>query len=73
MAEEIIECVRYLEASDSVEILTAIGFHRCHPLTNNRDTQFALDLRHPYRLIFEKDPDDGSIHVVKIIEIVDYH
>lgn len=73
MADEIMECIKYLESADSVEILIALGFHRCHPLTNNRDTQYALDLRHPYRLIFVKNPDDGSVHVVKIIEIVDYH
>ena len=44
---------------------------RCHQLSMNREGQYAVDLVHPYRLIFEKV--DAGIQVVMIIEITDYH
>ena len=57
---------------------------RFHELTNDRKGQWACDLDHPYRLIFEpqENPiptnDDGNylwikITGVEIIEIKDYH
>lgn len=57
---------------------------RCHQLTGNRQGQFAVDLKHPLRLIFipcEQPPpltSDGGISLaeitcVKIIELGDYH
>ena len=72
MAAELNTCIRALEAADSVETLLKFNICRCHPLSNDRDGQYAMDLVHPYRLVFIKD-DDGKIHIVKIIEIVDYH
>ncbi|OKZ58234.1 MAG: plasmid maintenance system killer protein [Clostridiales bacterium 44_9] len=33
--------------------------------------QFAVDLVHPYRLVFEKNGEE--IQIANIIEIVDYH
>ena len=44
---------------------------RCHQLKNNRKEQFAVDLVHPYRLVFEKKGED--VQIAFIIEIVDYH
>ncbi len=60
---------------------------RAHPLRENRKGEWAADLDHPYRLIFEPIPppaDDGeeerpepaairTIRIVKILEVVDYH
>lgn len=57
---------------------------RCHQLTGDRAGQFALDLDHPYRLIFEPDHDpiprkaDGGIDwhavsAVRILAVEDYH
>ena len=57
---------------------------RMHELKSNRDEQFAVDLVHPYRLVFEPthDPlprkEDGGINLeqvtaIKIMEVVDYH
>ena len=43
----------------------------CHPLTGDRNGQFAVDLVHPYRLVFEKNGEE--IQIANIIEIVDYH
>lgn len=60
------------------------GTGRLHELTGDRKGQFAMDLLHPYRLIFEptENPpplkDDGGldwlqITAVTIVEIADYH
>lgn len=57
---------------------------RCHELKGDRAGQLALDLDHPYRLIFEPDHDpvptkvDGGIDwsvitSVLIIAVEDYH
>ena len=56
---------------------------RCHPLSGDRAGCFALDLVHPFRLVFrptEPVPlkDDGGIDLervdsVVITEVVDYH
>ena len=57
---------------------------RCHELTGDHKGQYALDLVHPYRLIFEPDHEpiprksDGGIDwtagtAVTIIAVEDYH
>ena len=57
---------------------------RFHELTGNRKGQFACDLEHPYRLIFEPHedakPTDGDgcyiwieIKSIEVLDITDYH
>lgn len=57
---------------------------RRHELTGNRKGQFAVDLKHPFRLIFEPNHNpvpckaDGSLDLrritsITIIEVEDYH
>lgn len=57
---------------------------RRHQLRGDRDEQFAVDLVHPRRLVFElnHDPiprgDDGGVDTeqvtaIMIIDVVDYH
>ena len=70
-AELLHQRIDEIKASDSVEIMVKFRIGRCHPLTNNRKGQYAVDLEHPYRLIFEKVGDE--IQIANIIEIVDYH
>ena len=50
-----------------------VQFHigRCHPLKGNRKGQYAMDLVHPYRLVFEKIGNE--IQIANVMEIVDYH
>lgn len=60
-----------LNAAETVEEMINFSIGRCHQLNGNREGQYALDLVHPYRLIFVKN--DDQIQIVKIIEIVDYH
>ena len=57
---------------------------RCHELTADRPGQLAVDVDHPYRLVFRptadpspKKPDGGldwtQVESITVIEIVDYH
>lgn len=71
MAEKIQQRIDQITAADSVEMLIEFHIGRCHPLTQNRKGQYAVDLVHPYRLVFEKKGDEIQIAIV--LEIVDYH
>jgi len=71
MAEIIHQRIDEIEAAETVEMMIRFRIGRCHPLTGNRKQQYAVDLLHPYRLVFEKRGD--SIQIAKIMEIVDYH
>lgn len=57
-------------ASNVIELISdSIG--RCHELNGNRNGQYAMDLVHPYRLIFVVK--GSQINIAEIQEIVDYH
>lgn len=71
MATLIHQRINEIESAGSVEMLVQYSIGRCHSLEGNRKGQFAIDLVHPYRLIFEKDKID--IKVVRIIKIENYH
>lgn len=56
---------------------------RCHQLSQDRDEQYAVDLVHPFRIIFEivdpipRDKDGGidlsSVTTIRILKMTDYH
>ncbi len=71
MAIKIQQRIEEIGAADSVEEMIEYHNGRCHPLSQNRKGQFAVDLIHPYRLVFRKNGDE--IQVALILEIVDYH
>ncbi|MCR4600869.1 MAG: type II toxin-antitoxin system RelE/ParE family toxin [Clostridia bacterium] len=71
MADKIHQRIDEISAADTIEMMIQFHIGRCHPLTNNRKGQYAVDLVHPYRLIFEKNGDE--IQIANILEIVDYH
>lgn len=60
-----------ITAADSVEMLDQFRIGRCHQLAGDRKGQFAMDLEHPLRLVFEVIRD--QIQIAEIQEIVDYH
>jgi proteic killer suppression protein len=73
-----------LKAAEKLEDIPVHPPHRRHQLLGNRDEQFAVDLIHPYRLIFEvnNDPiprkedhgiDLNKVTAIKILEVEDYH
>lgn len=71
MARKIQMRIDQLSAADTVEEMIQYRIGRCHPLHNDRNEQYALDLVHPYRLVFEKK--GTTIQIANILEIVDYH
>lgn len=60
-----------INASVNVEAMVQFHIGRCHPLSGERKGQYAMDLIHPYRLVFEKIRDE--IQIANVVEIVDYH
>lgn len=84
MARRIMTGLAVLGSVDNLARVPTTGSLRCHQLSSNRDEQFAIDLVHPRRLVFEVDQDpvprvpDGGIdreQVTRILitEIIDYH
>lgn len=71
MAEKIHQRIGEITAADTVEMMIQFHIGRCHLLSQNRKGQYAVDLVHPYRLVFEKNSDE--IQIVNVLEIVDYH
>ena len=71
MADRIHLRIDEIKAADTVEMMIQFHIGRCHPLVLNRKGQYAVDLVHPYRLVFEKTGDE--IQIAKVLEIVDYH
>lgn len=71
MARLIHQRVDELKSAISVDMLVQFSIGRCHPLEGNRKGEYAMDLVHPYRLIFRQN--QTNIQVVRIISIEDYH
>jgi proteic killer suppression protein len=71
MAEKIQQRIDEITAAISVEMMIQFRIGRCHMLKGNRKNQYAVDLVHPYRLVFEKRGNE--IQIAYITEIVDYH
>jgi len=77
-------CLTQLAAAENLAVMMASPFGRCHPLKGNRRGQFAVDVKHPFRLMFEPahDPlplkEDGGLELAqvtrsRVLEIGDYH
>lgn len=71
MADKIHQRIDEIGAADTVEMMVQFHIGRCHPLTQNRKGQYAVDLVQPYRLVFEKKGDE--VQIANILEVVDYH
>ena len=71
MAEKNNQRIDEISAADTVEMMIQFHIGRCHALSQNRKGQYAMDLVHPYRLVFEKKGTE--IQIANILEIVDYH
>ena len=71
MTDKIHQRIDEISAADTVEMMIKFHIGRCHMLKQNRKGQYAVDLVHPYRLVFEKNGE--KIQIANILEIVDYH
>lgn len=83
-AEKLKRRLSEIRAADNIGVLQKLPQARCHELKGNRKGQFAVDLDHPYRLIFTpannpipKKEDGGygvwKIDAIIIQEVTDYH
>ncbi len=84
MATAIMNRMAVLRAARALALVPVTPPERRHQLQGDRGGQFAVDLVHPYRLVFKPDhqpvprKNDGGIDVTRvtaitIIEVIDYH
>ena len=71
MTVKLYERLQQITQATSIETLIFLRLGRCHPLYVDRLGQYAMDLIHPYRLIFIQY--GNTVDIVEIQEIVDYH
>lgn len=73
-----------LRAAENLAVLRSLPQIRCHELKGNREGTLAVDLEHPYRLIFEsandpvpRKPDNGldwtAVTAIRVLSVEDYH
>lgn len=71
-------------AAENLEVLRSLPQVRCHELKGKREGTLAVDLDHPYRLIFEPANDpiprklDGGLDwtrvtTIRVLSVEDYH
>lgn len=71
MAEKIQQRVDEITAAETVELMIQFRIGRCHPLKGGRKGQFAVNLVHPYQLVFKIRGTEVQIACILMIE--DYH
>ena len=71
MTVKLYERLQQISRATSIETLIFLRLGRCNPLYGDRLGQYAMDLIHPYRLIFTQY--GNTVDIVEIQEIVDYH
>lgn len=73
-----------LRAAPSLAQVPTMKPERCHPLKGERKGAFAVDLKHPFRLVFKPHANpipktaDGGVDLekvvsIQILEVEDYH
>lgn len=67
IAEKLQQRIQEISSAESIEQLIRYHIGRCHALHGDREGQYAMDLRHPHRLIFIRYIE--NIRAVEIIEI----
>ena len=84
MAKTIAMRLAVLKHARTLSMVPATPPERRHRLAGKRKEQFAVDLVHPYRLIFEPhdgagatidagNRETGGVTAITVVEIVDYH
>ena len=84
MAKVIMTRLAVLGAARNLALAPTSPPERTHRLHGDRDSQYAVDLVHPYRLVFEPDHaplprtedggvDAGQVTAIVIVDVVDYH
>lgn len=69
MAEKIHQRIVEMDAVSSVETMLEFGICRCHQLKGKRKNQYAVELIHPFYLVFEEQ--EQEIQITNIMEMPD--
>lgn len=79
-ARKICRRLNEIEAAETLGMMVQYRIGRCHPLSGNRQGQFALDLEHPFRLIMVPVYEPGGVAGnwqsacrIRVLEVTDYH
>ena len=81
-ARKIMKRISVLRAAADLSEVPTIRPDRCHALAGDRAGQYAVDLEHPYRLIFRPYTDAassmpsasrGSVTSIEVLGVEDYH
>lgn len=80
---KIMRRMEVLNAAPSLSHVPRTPPERCHQLKGDRDEDFAVDIQHPFRLLFQipepipRKPDGGidlsAVTRIVIVGIEDYH
>ena len=80
---KVIQRLSEMRAAETLSDMFKVPAARCHELKGDRKGRFAVDLKHPYRLVFKPEnpvphKPDGGIDTGKLTEVVviaieDYH
>jgi len=83
MARTIMMRLAVLRDASNLSIVPVLPPNRRHQLQGKRAGQYAVDLIHPYRLIFEpadilarkvgSEENTDEVTAITIIEVIDYH
>jgi len=73
----IVQRINELSSAENLFDISRLPHARLHLLKGKYDKCFAVDIKHPYRIVFSCPSGDvqniKSVHEIMIIEIVDYH
>lgn len=77
MSEKIAQRLQEFISAESLKDISCLPGPRLHPLQGRYQGCYAVDVKHPFRIIFkpvvgEKD-NYGSITKIEIVTIKDYH
>ena len=84
MAETIRKRLAVLKNARTLSQVPTTQLGKCHQLKGRRNKQYAVDLVHPARLVFEPNHkpfprkadggiDTDQVTAITIIEVIDYH
>lgn len=81
-ARKIMIRMSVLRSAKDLSMVPSESPDRCHPLKGDHAGEFAVDLTHPFRLVFRPHNDDTSksaprkgsgTTVIEILRVEDYH
>lgn len=80
MAKKLQQRMTELKAADVLSDISHLPPARLHELEGGRNGELAVDLKHPFRLVFKSNDfrkgipiDKTKVKAITIMEVIDYH